>query len=304
MHMLFTLLVLAILANGLYFWLQKSQVLPSSTYQAYLQDVQQATENPALDHPKLELDGLYSVPGLWIATKLLKDIFIFAFAITSILLFRNSYVHFSAPALLIAFLLTSIAFAFFQSVYLYGLWVAVAGARPIAYLVAGLLGMWATRDGSFELLSRYLVAVLVIELILALYEYAFGIPLFYTARTGNRITGSFSFPTSLGVFAITACTLAFSFSNINKFLLLALATFFVYLTGSATALVLLAVAMAMWAVHSAPTSWKVPIRMGSYGMIALILLSLPKLVERYDVFEALWGRIEPAVDYIEHSPSY
>lgn len=303
LHALLTMLVLAVLANGMYFWLQKSQLIPSSTYLEYRQAVQSAKDDPTLEQPKLELEGFYAVPKPWIFTKLLKDFFILAFGLSSILLLRQSRPIISKALLIPALLAASLVIAFIQSLYLYGAWVAIAGLRPVAYLCAGLAGVWAMKQRNMELICHYLVAVLIIELVLALYEYVYGIPLFSTARTSNRVNGTLSFPSSMGVFAITVCVFAFSFSKINRLLLLVLALSFVYLTGSATALVLLAVALSMWAAQSVPDTWKVAVRITSLGMVTVMLLSLPTLVARHDVFDSLWGRIEPATDYIRHSPT-
>jgi hypothetical protein len=233
---------------------------------------------------------------------LLKDFFILAFAITSIAFLKKSTLTFPNTLFIPALLAVLIAFSFIQSIYLYGTWVAVAGLRPMAYLAGGFLGVWAVKRSSLELLCRYLVAILIVELILALYEYRYGIPLFSTARLSNRINGTFSFPTSLGIFTVIVYSLAMSFSNINRPFLLALTLLLVYLTGSATALILLAVALAIWAANSVPDSWKIIVRLTSIGLITIILLSLPKMVARPDVLNSLWGRIEPASDYIDHSP--
>jgi hypothetical protein len=59
----------------------------------------------------------------------------------------------------------------------------------------------------------------------------------------------------------------------------------------------------MWAAHSTPDRWKLAVRLTSYGLIAAMLLALPKMVARYDVLNSLWGRIEPATDYFAHAPS-
>jgi hypothetical protein len=304
LHFLFTMLVLAILANGMYFWLQKSQLIPSSTYQDYLQALAQAAVDNTPEQPKLDLDGLYAVPKPWLATKWLKDIFILAFGIASIVFLRQTKPKITTALLIPALLGLLIAAAFVQSILLYGTWVAVAGLRPVAYLLAGLLGVWAARQRSFAWLCRYLAAVLVIELLFALYEYHYGIPLFTTARSANRINGTFSFPNSLGVFVLCVCAFAFTFSNISKLFLATLAIAFVYLTGSATALVLLVMMLAMWATHLASRRWKSAVRLTSILIMAGILLALPKMVARHDVMDSLWGRLEPATDYIAHRPAY
>jgi hypothetical protein len=303
LHFLFILLVAAILANGMYFWLQRSQVIETTAYLQALNELQdRAADDTQL--PGLWFAAMYETPKGWIFSKLLKDIFILAFGIASLLALRHSRPVISTALLLPSLLGLSIAAAFLASMHLYGTWVAIAGLRPFAYLLAGLIAVWATHQRSLELLSRYLLAVLIIELILSFYEFAYGIPLFNSARFGNRVVGTFSFPASLGIFAITVGVFAFTFSRINKLLLLALSLAFIYLTGSATALVLLAVALAMWAAHSTPDRWKLAVRLTSYGLIAAMLLALPKMVARYDVLNSLWGRIEPVTDYIAYRPSY
>jgi hypothetical protein len=302
LHILFTLLSLAVLVNGMYFWLQKSQVVPSSTYLEYRQEVARAANDSSMEQPKLELEGFYAVPGGWIATKLVKDIFILVFAITSILYLARSGIHLSPPLVIPVTLGMIFVYAFFQSVLYHDWWIAIAGLRPVAYVAAGLLGIWAARQRSLEILSHYLVAVLVIELMLVLYEFFNGIPLFSTARLSNRVTGTLSFPNSLGIFAITACAFAYSFSDINRKLLLLLAVAFTYLSGSATAIVLLAVGFAMWLVQLAPRALKSWVRIAALVALAAMFVALPQLVARHDALDSLWGRIEPATDYIQNRP--
>jgi len=297
-----TILVAAILANGSYFWLQKSQLVPSSTYLEYRQKLELAYANNAMEGPKLELAGMYAVPQAWIVTKLLKDFFIVGFAFVSLLWLRHAGPRISIELLVPALFAASVAAALVQSMYLHGAWVALAGLRPIAYVAAGFLGLWACDDRSFALLCRFLVFVLAVELVLAFYEYAFGIPLFSTARLGNRVNGTFSFPSILGVFAVVVCMLSLSFSRISSIGLWALVAVFVFLTGSATALILSVVAFGMWAVSMVPDRWKQAVRLTALGVLFLIALSLPQMVARYDVLDSLWGRIEFATDYWAHRP--
>ncbi|MSR12851.1 MAG: hypothetical protein EXR84_13890 [Gammaproteobacteria bacterium] len=299
---MFSLLVVAILANGLYFWLQKSQVITSPALENYLYPVEIIPEDPVIDPPKFGLEGFYLVPQEWMITKLLKDIFVLAFIIVSVPYLRTSNLKPSKWLLVPASFGLSIAVAFFLSTWLYGVWVAIVGMRPITYLAAGMMGMWAADRRSMQLLCHYLVAVLILELLLALNEYQYGLPLFHTARLGNRVNGTFLFPSILGVFAVVVCTLAMCFSRISKILLLALTAALVYLTGSATALVLSVVMISIWAVLAVPHAWRMIVRMASLAILAVTVLTMPKLVERPDVFDALWGRIEPATDYWNHRP--
>lgn len=303
LRVLFGLLVLAIFTNGLYFWLQKSQLVPSSTYQDFLLANQDYYDGKLKELPKLNLDGFYVVPRQWMVTKLLKDVFIFSFALASLFFLRRS--HWSASAALIPLALLGLSFlaSLVYSLQQYGVWVATAGVRPLIYLAAGLIGIWVARKpASLELLCRFLLAVLVLELLMGLYEYAFGLPLFNTARLSNRINGSFSFPTSLGIFAVVVFVLGLRFSGISKALLLGVAAPVVYMTGSATALVLFLVAGAIWVHDLVPDSWKRTLRLALLGFLFVVALIMPKMVARSDVFDSLWGRVEFGADYIRHAP--
>lgn len=303
LHVFLGLMALAILTNGLYFWLQKSQLVPSSTYEDFLVAVQDYYDGKLEESPKLVLDGFYVVPRQWMATKVLKDVFILTFALASLLFLRRS--HWSVSAALIPLALLGLSFlaSLVYSLQHYGVWVAVAGLRPLMYLAAGLIGVWvARRPDSLELLCRCLLAVLILEFLLGLYEYNFGLPLFNTARLSNRINGTFSFPTSLGIFAVVVFVLGLRFSSISKVLLLAVTVPVVYMTGSATALVLMLVGGAVLANDMVPDSWKLGLRLGLLGALFVVALIMPRMVARDDVFDSLWGRIEFGADYIRHAP--
>jgi len=191
---------------------------------------------------------------------------------------------------------------FFRSIDNYGLEIAVLGLRPYAYVLVLILGAWAVSRYSFELLSRYLLLVLVLELILAVYENAYGLPLFNSIRPGNRVTGTFSMPASLGIFAALVFAFASRFSKLNKVLLALVVTPLVYLTGSGTAFLVLALLLAFSLLEIAPGSWKIPVRILLVIGLTLTVLTLPKLVSRPDVYDSMTGRIGIIGSYIQHPP--
>lgn len=306
LHTFFCFLVLATLANGLHFWLQKSRILPSAhLIEQMAEIIESGRRDPAAKPtsiPVSPLEPFYRIPHEWRFTKVLKDFFCVTFVIVSLLLWQRPRLVARGPAITMAALGLSIAIAGLYSAWTFGPWVALTGMRPFVYLVAGLAGVWAAQDRPLALLSRYLVAILLIELALGLYEHANGFPLFNTARWGNRIAGTFSFPSSLGIFAVISGAFAASFSTMSRPLLLALIAVLVYLTGSATALVLLSVSVALWLLASVPTGWRPAIRIASLSVIAALLLMMPKLVARQDVMDSLWARAEVAADYFHHWP--
>jgi len=300
---LFSFLLLAVVANGLYFWLLKCQIIESNAYAEYLSLLRERAYGQLEDPAGSLLEGFYISPGNWIFAKFLKDAFVLVFFITSLVYLRH-YLSLNSrslalPALFGISVLISAGYSFLD----YGPWVTALGVRPIFYLLAGAIGFWMTDKWHFEWLSRCLLAILAIELAMCIYEAVNGLALFTSSRLGNRTTGTFSFPTSLGVFAVFAFAFVSAHSAISKTALLALVVPLVYLSGSATALVLLLLAIAFWLWTTAQPLIKRFIPLATASILMAVLLTLPYLVERDDIYESLWGRIEPFEDYLTHHPS-
>lgn len=306
LHFLYTLLVLAILANGMYFWLQKSQVIPSEAYQRYVETIDHISEDTTYAEyrsaRKRMFHGLYSVPNLWIATKLVKDVFFLVFLVLALVFWRQAVPPPSKALIIPTLLALVIAVGFCRSLIQYGAAVAILGLRPYVFLLVLYFGAWATFQESFGLLGRYLLLALMFELVLVVYENAYGLPLFTSIRAGNRVTGTFSMPASLGIFAVMAGAFAATFSRLNKWLLLAVVTPLVYLSGSGTAFVLLFVAVAMEGIRLAPAAWKRISQVAMLGLFVLLVLALPDATSRPDLYNSLFGRIGITEQYFDHPP--
>jgi len=307
LHGLFTLLVIAILANGMYFWLQKSQLIESGAYQEFLAAARnfEASGGQA-DFTALKQElrkGLLFIPGAWLPTKLAKDVLFLVFIIVSIIFLRRSLPAISGARWLPALLGLLVSAAFAHSLFLYGPLPATLGLRQFFFLSLVFLATWSVGRPSLALLSRYLVIALVLELVLAIYENYYGLPVYFSTRPGSRVTGTFSLPASLGIFAAVVFIFAAQFSRMSVWVLAALSGSLVYLSGSATAVILLGVSFALYLLNLVPAAWRTAVVIVLTCTLSLLVLLLPKLTSRPDVYDSLFGRMVTVENFARQTQS-
>lgn len=306
--MIFTFLLLSTLANGLFYYLWNNQLIEPHVYRDYLAQLNAYLGEGEFENFQAVTHGLFNdlfiVPNTWLITKVFKDVLFVIFAVISMYLIQQNRFTRPQTPLLPKVLLAWVLLAFAISTLRYGLLPPVLGIRQFLFLTVVFLGAWVCTDDRLQLLSRYLFLLLVIQLVLACYENFNSFGLFHSMRIGNRVTGTFTYPTSLGIFAAVAFTFIASFSQINKRLVFVPAAILVYLSGSGTGFVLLLVAICVLTLKSLPNRQRRWLMLALLPIIATAIIQMPQALSRPTLYDSIFGRIQVAENYLKRPKAY
>jgi len=182
--------------------------------------------------------------------------------------------------------------AFVASITINGPVIAAAGLRPFMFLPIALLGRWLVPYlGTF---AAGLAALLCIEGLLMPFELVRGIHLFLEwspISLASRTAGTLVQPNSMGVFAAAAMAFCYSFLPSRQRLPLLVAVVFalVLLSGSATGLICLLSGLLILLRRRTNVDGNA-LATGLFVLtMAALVLALPQLLGRQDLFESLWS---------------
>lgn len=305
----------ATLLNGTSFWLKRVGWLQPQLSAEYRQFMQQAGSAAAADPAQAVAtyrdrrdayrDRFYDVDGIWVLSKLAKDVVIGAFVAVGIVYWLS--IGGVPPPLrdwLLLALLAVLTVALSRSLWRYGPLVAMAGLRSFSFLLVAIVGTWAAGMRECRWLASSLVAVLLIQLLLAPIELVHGANLFTGAPLGlwrlDRLVGTLLQPTSLGTFAVVAMAW-YAGSDMPAPRLLVVcavagALAVASASGTALALYVLAVGMVLYGRSSSPKARRRWWVIGA--VLAVTAVNLPLLTGRFDIYDSLWGRLDRASAYL------
>lgn len=311
-------MAIAAVCNGAGFYLKRTGSLDQQAYRAYwaahcatLDVFQlerqcfayttpaeiQASAASTSANPKAEsIRFLYQVSGVERAFKVAKDLVWLAILALSCWMLarrRARLPSWGQAGPMIAFAAYSAA-ALLVSVPVNGALIAAAGLRSFLFLPAAVLGQWLVAH--ISVFARAAAALLALQVLLLPVELFRGAHLFHEwspFSLASRVTGTMVHPNSLGVLAVATVAFYYCFSESNARLgWLSLAALgLVLLSGSGTGLVCAALALSviLWQRAGSPRrSWMV-----AAGLLPVILvvLALPFLSGRADVFDSTGGRM-------------
>jgi hypothetical protein len=310
--MLALALIVAVLCNGAAFYLKRTGLIDPASYRAYwtahcwelsetagAQTERQCSKftSPAelarrSQLPDESAEGTYGY--LYESTpaerplKLVKDLF---WVVLIALCLKAPLPHWRRIRPLGA-LAVYCAVAFVLSIPVNGALIAVAGLRSFLFLFLALFGQWLVAH--LAVFARAVGALLIVQALLIPLELFRGVHLFHewtSLSLASRIAGTLVQPNSMGVFAVAALAFYYCFSPRKSWLvplgLVALAL--VFLSGSGTGLVCAALALFVIARERVHGKWKMVWTVAGGLGVAAIVLMLPDLTGREDVFDSLWA---------------
>jgi hypothetical protein len=317
------LLITAVICNGASVFLKRTGLADSGAYAAYwavycaaigataedrkerpcaqyttAQEIERAV--PKLSQPlATTYEYVYGMSAGERWLKLAKDLFWFAFLgiCAAAIATRAAALPRPREAWPIYLLAAYVLGSFAMSLLVNGALVAAAGLRAFTFVMAGVLALWIAPY--VGVIARSIAALLVLEAALLPFELVRGIHIFHDWSPwslASRVAGTLAQPNSLGVFSAVAVAFYCSFAAPRAhraWLLGAIALVVVLLSGSATGLV--CAALGLWLASrqrlSVDRRWLAPL-VGA-ALAAIVLLSLPALSGREDVFDSIWssGRV-------------
>ena len=305
--LLMPLIGLATLLEGSVFWLRRVGWLQAEQYwrtneALILQSGFPADSLETFQYVMSRHASLHHLDGWFQVTKYPREMVLVAFVALALLQlsrFRPT-ARFGIPwagmALLAAASASAALFA--------GQWFALlAGARSLG---AWCIGAFAGPLVDVEVrrrLARVCAWTLLAEAVLAAMEVRRGM-LIYTLKLFDsdmvRVVGTFNLPSSLGVFTVVACAVAWCWSGYPRRVLFGLTAVLILLlvvNASAVAWAALgAIALAL-AYSRLRARWR-PLFLAAVLPIALLgWQALPIVTGRWDVQNSLWGRIAPVASY-------
>lgn len=181
-----------------------------------------------------------------------------------------------------------------------GVVVGLLSLRAFAFVALALLSGWAA--AGLPVISRWLVGLLLLECVLVAVELAFGMP---TRACPNhfRAAGTFVLPSTMGV-AAAGCAAFVTAAGLRGAVLasaIAASACLALAAGSASGLVLLLVLAAWIAWQALPSSRKPIGTVVAVACIALLLIGLPMLTNRPDVWNSVLaggGRLDTLIDVV------
>jgi hypothetical protein len=307
----FVALLLATILNGSVFWLKRVGILEpqlrESFYREYRPESQSGMSPEEIEDLRVKVHNLtvqlFRPVGSEVVFKIAKDIVIGLFLLFSFWRVFRHRLSFRTgdgwPALAIISLLVIL---FVASVQRNGWILSLVGLRPFSFLFIALVGSWAASREGFVFLSKGLFALVLFQLLLLPMELARGIHLFHATFLGtpygDRVVGTMLLPTSLGVISVVSLVFyyCFSESRLRLGFLAAVVTALIYFSASGTAWIILFVCLLALAIEQIQSRGKKWIVMGCAGCILSLLVVLPNLVGRGDVYDSLLHRVR-AIEY-------
>ena len=206
----------------------------------------------------------------------------------------------SWPALLLA---VNVAVGFAISLTLWGATFALIGLRSFEFLAIVLLGGWIA--GELSQVARFVGWLLVVQATLVVLEMFLGMPL-RTCPDSFRAAGTMVLSNSLGIFTVVALAFYTSFSQRRAyFAALLVATVILLLaSGSGTGLIALFVLLAYLFLERLTGSGRRIAGAGLVLLAAAMLVNLPALTQRPDIYDSLLatdGRVGKMTELLRES---
>ncbi len=305
-HVIWVLLCVAAVTNGATFWLKRSGWLEPGAYHDYLAEKARFRVTSRLDPAYEEaqtfqlgtINRLYAVTGTQTITK------IFKYGVVLLIIGVSLWTGWRAgrtprawtQPLFLGFTAV-VLFAALVSWLRFGGLLLLPGVRAFAFLAVALSAASLASTKSLALLSKYLIGLVFLQLILMPPEIAWGLDIFtgkgLSLLPGDRATGTFLQPTTLGLFCVIALMfyVCFGAPSPRMRAVTAVASGIVVIaSASASALLLyLLVVGYIFAAARGSQHWSRVAVISVFGVIAL--LALPWLTGRPEVFASLFGRV-------------
>ena len=239
-------------------------------------------------------DYVYRISGWELWLKAAKDVFVLIFVGVSFWFSVRASGQFAGSlrqAWPITMLSGYCAFMFGVSLVVAGPAVAMAGARPISFLMVALTAGWAAGR-----LDRFAVAIgilLMAQFLMAPFELLWGVHLFRewpVLDLAGRAVGSFSKPNSLGVFAVCGLAFYYCFSQRRLLIPLVAVTCLVVLaSGSATGFICLTLAGLVAVFLRLPVNRRWPCVLVGAVVLGVVIFMLPEITGRPDLVDSVWS---------------
>ena len=287
-------IIVATILNGSSFWLKRVGWLEPQLYQTYKKSFRDPDIDRSFEDFKQLTRSAYQTEGVWKAFKVSKDVIFLLFIFISLLLiFRGD----AGWRMRYGWLFISMAFlflyAFFKSLFQFGLLLPLAGLRSFLFLVVAIAGSWAVRDEMLYFLAKCLMWLILFQLLLAPYEFMFGMQFFRSGYLLNRIVGTMLQPGSFGIVLVLGLIWCFAFFHTRTWLwlLTVIVCVLVFFSGSGTALFLLLFASVATLWSEIDNRYRKWLLCGGIAGSVFLFLLLPLLTGRFDVHNSLWGRL-------------
>lgn len=237
---------------------------------------------------------LYDAEGFGIALKLVKDALAVGFVLLSLHLAWTQQARLPAAQSCwpMIFMAAVVLFGFANSWANHGSALALAGLRPFLYLAIALAGSWAAVD--LAIFARCIALLMGIELLLMPLEFAFGMHIhghFGDTSVVRRLSGTLVAPNTFGIFAVAGLAFHHAYSSDRRYLvpLASIAAVLVAASGSATAFIVLLLFVFAISTAKFAAGHPVVVCLSAIALGTLVLIALPTLVGRTDVFDSVFG---------------
>jgi hypothetical protein len=298
-------LCIAAVSNGATFWLKRSGWLEPGAYQTYLTEKSRFRVASRLDPGYAEaqtfqwraMSRLYAVIGTQIPAKLVKfGVVILIIGVSLWAGWRAGhrpvtwtqplFLGFSALVLLAALV----------SWMRFGGLLLLPGLGSFAFLAVALSAAWLASTKSLALLSNYLIGLLLLQLVLMPPEIAWGLDIFtgkgLSLLPGDRLTGTFLQPTTLGLFAVIALMFCVCFGDPPpRMRAVAVAASGIVVIASASASAIALYCLVAGYALASPGGYQNRARALVISVTVLLVFALPWLTGRPEVFASLFGRV-------------
>ena len=294
-------IIVATILNGSSFWLKRVGWMEPQLYQGYQSNNFWGQEFKDSDSLMQLTRCTYQTKGVWTAFKASKDVVFLLFIIVSLLLILRGYTEWKIRYV---WLFVSMAFlflyAFCKSLLQFGPLLPLAGIRSFLFLVVAIVGSWAVRDEMFYFLTKCLIVLILFQLLLAPYEFVYGMRFFASTYFWNRIVGTMLQPSSLGIVLVLGLVWYFIFSHSRTWLwrLTVIVCVLVFLSGSATALFLLLFASVATLWSEIDNRYRKWLLCGGIASSVFLFLLLPLFTGRAVIYYSLWGRLSLYKEHI------
>ena len=307
-------LILACLCNGAGFYLKKIGALNHEEYQAYwvihctgavptsaiAPDPCAGKDDASQQRSKqISLEAeyvahLHKANGAELALKLAKDVLSLALLSLSVALIATRRVAFpdlraNAPAVV---LLTLVFAGSIHSWLTQDGLLALLGFRSLAFLAIALTAGWLARD--LHEFAKYVCGLLALQVLLLPIEFAWGMHIhghFPGTIWPIRLSGTFVFPNTLGVFAVIALAFVHAFASTVRRMpwLHCIVAILVLVSGSATGWITLILFWGLLALLKIKRQSRLRWSVVLMAVVLLTVLCLPALVGRQDLFNSVFG---------------
>ncbi len=317
LHVMWMVLCVAAVTNGATFWGKRVGWLEPDAYHAYLAEKSSFRVASRLDPAYSEAQKfqgratsrLYAVTETQVITKLAKfGVIILIVAISLWTAWREGRLPAAWTQPLFLVFTALVLCGAIASWMRYGGLLLLPGLRTFAFLAVAFSVTWLASTRSLALLSNYLIGLVFLQLILMPLEIMWGLDIF-TGRglsllPGDRITGTFLQPTTLGLFCVIALMFYVCFANPPPRMQAAtVVASGIVIIASASASALLLYLLVVGYTFAAAGGFQHRTRVAVIVVIGVLaLLALPWLTGRPEVFTSMFGRILWIQWYLSEAP--